>query len=259
MPKTINVKGPIVSSDDKWIYDWLDMDATSPRDIANILSELSGTESLQVNINSPGGDVYSASEIYTELKNHAGDVEVRILGVAASAASVIAMAGDVIKVSPTAQIMIHNATTFAAGDHAEMSKVSEFLKKVNQSVSSAYRLKTGLAEQELLDLMEAETWMTAQEAKEKGFADEVMFENEAFGAVASSTGALPASAIDKIRTNMLKQPDAVTAEDVKSMFEKYREDIVNEIENRIKQEAKEPAAAVPKQTIAGLFLNLKGE
>lgn len=259
MPKKINVKGPIISNDDKWIYDWLDMDATCPSDISAMVED-AGNEGLLVNINSPGGDVYSASEIYTELKAHQGDVEVRIVGVAASAASVIAMAGKTVKVAPTAQIMIHNAGTVVRGDHRVMDKASDYLKKVNQSISNAYHLKTGLAEEDLLSLMAEETWMTAEEAKEKGFADEIMFEEEGLRAVASGAGALPVSAIDKIRANMMKQPEAVTADDVKNMFEKYREEIVNEVKNKIETNQElnhEPAA--PKQNMATLFLNVKGE
>lgn len=259
--KKISVKGPIVSNDDKWIYDWLDMDATSPKDITSLLDELSGNEPLQVNINSPGGDVYSASEIYTELKGYTGDIEVRIVGVAASAASIIAMAGKTVKVAPTAQIMIHNAATKAFGDHTRMSQVSDYLKKVNQSISNAYRLKTGMEEADLLALMEAETWLTAQEAKDKGFADEIMFEDEGIRAVASGGNTLPESAIEKIRANMMRQPEAVTAEDVKNIFEQYRKEIVNEIKNElVPSEAEEPdPEPAAKQNMAALFLNLKGE
>ncbi|MBO8759618.1 ATP-dependent Clp protease proteolytic subunit, partial [Staphylococcus aureus] len=105
----INVKGAIIPNDDKWIYEMLEMDATSPKDIADSLPDTN--EDIDVIINSGGGDVYSGSEIYTSLKTYPGKVNIKIVGVAASAASVIAMAGDHIEISPTAQIMIHNAWT----------------------------------------------------------------------------------------------------------------------------------------------------
>ena len=110
----INVKGAIVPNNEKWIYDLLDMDATSPNDIIDALP--STNEDVEIIINSGGGEVMSGSEIYTALKSYAGNVNVKVVGVAASAASVIAMAGDTIEMSPTAQMMIHNASTLAYGD-----------------------------------------------------------------------------------------------------------------------------------------------
>src|SRR5690625_2993209 len=134
--KKINIKGAIVSDDDKWIYDMLEMEATSPKDVTEALAESEGKD-IELTINSGGGDVYSASEIYTELRNHSGNVTSRIVGVAASAASVIAMAGKVV-ISPTAQIMIHKASTVGIGNSSDMKKVYEFLDTVDQSICNAY-------------------------------------------------------------------------------------------------------------------------
>lgn len=230
--KNINIKGPIVASDEKWIYEIFDIEATCPKDVTSVLDNANG-EDIQLTINSPGGDVYSASEIYTELKDYAGNVESRIVGVAASAASVIAMAGKV-KMSPTAQLMIHNASTIAIGDHNEMDKTSNFLKSVNKSISTSYQQKTGLSEEELLNLMDEETWMDAEEAKEKGFVDEIMFE-DAPKAVASLPGALPKNVIDKMRTDALTQPEKVTLEDIKNVVAEMKQEIVNELKNEEKQ------------------------
>lgn len=235
--KKINIKGAIVSNDDKWIYDLFEMEATSPNDVANVLKDATG-EPIQITINSGGGDVYSASEIYTELKDYSGDVEVRIVGIAASAASVIAMAGKV-KMSPTAQIMIHNASTIAIGDHNEMSKTSDFLQSVNRSIASAYQQKTGLNQDELLDLMNKETWLTAEEAKEKGFVDEIMFD-EQIKAVASAPGALPPQVINKMRSDALKKPDTVTVDEIKNLMSQMKSEIINELKIN-KQEPKKPA------------------
>ncbi|MCF3941575.1 head maturation protease, ClpP-related [Oceanobacillus alkalisoli] len=230
--KNINIKGPIVASDEKWIYEIFDIEATCPKDVTSVLDNANG-EDIQLTINSPGGDVYSASEIYTELKDYAGNVESRIVGVAASAASVIAMAGKV-KMSPTAQLMIHNASTIAIGDHNEMDKTSNFLKSVNKSISTSYQQKTGLNEEELLNLMDEETWMDAEEAKEKGFVDEIMFE-DAPKAVASLPGALPKNVIDKMRTDALKQPEKVNLEDIRNVVAEMKQEIVNELKNEEKQ------------------------
>lgn len=224
--KKINIKGPIVPSDEKWIYDIFDIEATCAKDVTNVLKNANG-EDIQLTINSPGGDVYTASEIYTELKDYDGNVESRIVGVAASAASVIAMAGKV-KMSPTAQLMIHNATTISWGDHREMDKTAEFLRGVNKSISTSYQQKTGMSESDLLKLMNDETWMTADEAKEKGFIDEIMF-NETPKAVASLPGALPQQVIDKMRTDALKKTDNVSVDDIKNAMSEMKQEIINEL------------------------------
>ena len=160
----INVKGAIIPNNDKWVYDFLGMDATSPNDVIDALP--SDNEDLEVIINSGGGDVYSGSEIYTTLKAYPGKVNVKVVGVA-SAASVIAMAGDHVEMSPTAQMMIHNAWTVAIGDSNGMSKASEMLSGTNRGIANAYIAKTGLSEETILNLMNEETWLNAQDAVEK--------------------------------------------------------------------------------------------
>lgn len=245
--KKINVKGAIVPNSDKWIYDIFDMEATSPKDVLNELNDLNG-EPIQVTINSGGGDVYSASEIYTELKDYPGEVETRIVGIAASAASVIAMAGKV-KMSPTAELMIHNAVMRSVGDYNAMDKTSEILQKTNKAISAAYRNKTGLSEEELLELMNKETWLTADEAKEKGFVDEIMFENEEVKMVASAPGALPQNVIDKMRTNELKKEPSVTIDDIKNVVSEMKTEILNELNS-------EPNNEPTQNRMSKLFLNL---
>src|SRR5690554_4113412 len=115
----VKVKGTIVPNDVKEIYEWFGIDATSPDDVSNVIEQLDG-EAVEVEINSGGGDVYSGSEIYTSLKNYSGKVNVKITGIAASAASVIAMAGDLVQISPIAQIMIHNVSSVRSGDYRDM-------------------------------------------------------------------------------------------------------------------------------------------
>ncbi len=150
---------------------WFDDDVT-PQLFKDELN--SGTGDITVWINSPGGDCVAAAQIYNMLSNYKGKVTVKIDGIAASAASVIAMAGDTVLVSPVSMLMIHNPATIAWGDHAEMQKAIDMLSEVKESIINAYVLKTGLSRPKLSHLMDAETWMDANKAVELGFADEVM-------------------------------------------------------------------------------------
>lgn len=210
----VKVKGTIVPNDVKEIYEWFGIDATSPDDVSNVIEQLDG-EAVEVEINSGGGDVYSGSEIYTSLKNYSGKVNVKITGIAASAASVIAMAGDRIQISPTAQIMIHNVSSTKSGDYRNMQHEAGILKNYNKSIANAYMLKTGLSREKLLDLMNKETWLNAQQAKELGFVDEIMFD-EGNQLVASMTNGFvfPPEVINKIR-NMIQKPSDNDGQDKK--------------------------------------------
>ena len=130
---------------------------------------------VEVNIASNGGDVFAASEIYTLLKGYQGQVVVNIQGLAASAASVIAMAGIQVNISPTAQIMIHKAWSQNVGNADDLTHEADILNGIDKSIAAAYQAKTGMNEEDVLDLMGNETWLTAQQAVDKGFADEIMF------------------------------------------------------------------------------------
>ncbi|MDQ8357477.1 Clp protease ClpP [Enterococcus faecium] len=225
----LEIKGTIISNNQKWIYDLFEMDSTSPKDI--LLPE--NNEPLEVVINSGGGDVYAGSEIYTALRAYQGDVTVKIVGIAASAASVIAMAGNTIEISPTAQIMIHNVSSAAAGDHRTLAHEAEVLKNYNSSIANAYIAKTGIEEAKLLELMNHETWLTAEQAVENGFADKVMFENnEAPLLVASLSPVIPPDAIAKL------------AEKLKPQFD--LDELANKVSEKLntkKTESKEPENA----------------
>lgn len=175
--KIINIKGCLIPQEDKWIYDWFEYPYTCAEDINRTLLEANG-EDIEVIVNSPGGSVYVGSEIYTSLKDYPGKSTGKIVGIAASAASVAIMGVDECLISPTAQMMIHNASTQACGDYREMDKTSEVLQTVNKSILNAYKLKTGLEDEEIKNLMDQETWFTAEQAKEKGLVDEIMFQNK---------------------------------------------------------------------------------
>lgn len=147
---------------------WFD-DEVTPQIFKDELN--SGTGNITVYINSYGGDCVAAAQIYNMLTNYNGKVTIKIDGIAASAASVIAMAGDKVLMSPVSVIMIHNPLTMVCGDHKEMEKAIDMLAEVKESVINAYEYKTGLSRAKLSHLMESETWMNANKAVELGFAD----------------------------------------------------------------------------------------
>lgn len=129
---------------------------------------------ITVYINSPGGDCVAAAQIYTMLIDYPYDVTVKIDGIAASAASVIAMAGTKVLMSPVSMMMIHNPATVAMGDHTDMEKAIAMLDSVKESIINAYEIKTGISRKELSAMMDSETWMDANKAVELGFADGIL-------------------------------------------------------------------------------------
>lgn len=157
---------------------WFDDDVT-PQQFKNEL--LAGNGPVTVWINSPGGDCIAASQIYTMLMNYKGAITIKIDGIAASAASVIAMAGTKVLMAPTSLFMIHNPMTFAMGDSSDMQKAKAMLDEVKEAIINAYELKSGLARNKLSRLMDEETWMNANRAIELKFADGIL-EDEKKGA-----------------------------------------------------------------------------
>ncbi len=151
---------------------WLDDDIT-PKKFKAELMESDGD--ISVWINSPGGDVFAASQIYNMLKEYKGKVTVKIDGLAASAASVIAMAGDEISMSPVAMLMIHNPSTLIWGEETDMIKAKEMLSEVKESIINAYEVKTNLPRNKISEMMDNETWMSSNKAVELGFADTILY------------------------------------------------------------------------------------
>ena len=162
--RVLELRGTIASES------WYDDDIT-PKMFKDEL--LSGSGDITVYINSPGGDCVAAAQIYNMLSEYPGKVTVKIDAIAASAASVIAMSGDTVLMSPASMMMIHNPATIAFGDHNEMQKAIDMLAEVKESIINAYQMKTGLSRAKLSKLMEAETWMSAHKAVELGFADDI--------------------------------------------------------------------------------------
>lgn len=164
---------------------WFDDDIT-PQLFREELN--AGSGDITVWINSPGGDCVAAAQIYNMLMDYRGSVTVKIDGIAASAASVIAMAGTRVLVSPVSMLMIHNPATMAMGDAAEMQKAIAMLDEVKESIINAYEIKTGMSRAKLSHLMDAETWMDAHTAVDLGFADEIMTRPEVTGEENHVTG-----------------------------------------------------------------------
>jgi ATP-dependent protease ClpP protease subunit len=204
--KKIHIKGVIVSDDEKWIYDWFGIECTTPKMVNQVLEEASGEE-IEVIISSGGGDVFAGSEMYTVLKDYPGNSIGKIVGVAASAASIVAMGVKKLLISPTAQLMIHNVSTRSNGDYRDHQFTSDFLRNWDKSITNAYMLKTGMSQEELLGLMDQETWLTAQQALEKKFVDEIMFEDSNQPKLVASVGnfeIIPQKVLDKIRNEFKK-------------------------------------------------------
>ena len=150
---------------------WFD-DEVTPKIFRDEL--MSGEGDITVWINSPGGDCIAAAQIYNMLLEYKGNVTIKIDGIAASAASVVALAGNKVIMSPVSTLMIHNPMTMAAGDTTEMKKAISMLTEVKESIINAYELKTGMSRDKIAKLMDAETWMDANKAVELGFADETL-------------------------------------------------------------------------------------
>lgn len=212
----IDIKGDIVSDDTGSFYEWFGMSSTYPKLVQQAIDN-DQDEEITLNIASNGGDVFAASEIYTILKASGKRIVVNVQGLAASAASVISMAGDTVRISPTAHIMIHKASTGIVGNSDDLEHQSAVLNSIDESIALAYEMKTGLKQPELLDLMAKETWLNAKTAVDKGFADEIMFfdNDEEEIMVNNAVHQLPSkSAIAKFK-NMIATPKTNTLREQK--------------------------------------------
>ncbi|WDQ20873.1 Clp protease ClpP [Lactiplantibacillus plantarum] len=211
--KKLNVKGPIISNDQKWIYDYLGMESTAPKDVIDNLPT-DGSD-VEVDINSGGGLIDSGNEIYTALMAYSGKVTVNVVGMAASSASLIAMAGNPTRISPVGQIMIHNVAGGTVGDYRDQAKLSAVLKQTSEALANAYQLKTGLSKEDLQAKMDSETYLNADQAKELGFVDEVMFDESDQPVLVADggSGLLPKSAMDKI-TELIKPSADLSESDI---------------------------------------------
>ena len=222
----IKIKGIIVSNDDKWIYDWFEMENVSPKDVDERIEAAKGEE-LEIEINSYGGDVYAGSEIYTAIKSYMGNTIGKIVGVAASAAGIIAMGVKKLLISPTAELMIHNVTSRAEGDYRALAHESKVLKDYNSTIANAYMLKSGMTRDELLAMMDKESWLTPQQALSHKLVDEIMFDDGLkLAASAKNSGLLPITVIEKMRNDraagkILQKPPEESRQVPVDLYTKY--------------------------------------
>lgn len=186
---TIPMNGEVIPSDYADVYDYLGYENINPKAIKQALNEANGSD-VELEINSPGGYVDAGSEIYTALKEYQGQVIAKITGQACSAASWIALAADRVEMSPTAQMMIHRASTMSIGNSDDLASDLNALNSLDKSFVDLYSQRTGLDAQEVYRLMCNTTWMNAKEAVDKGFADEIMFQNDKKPALVNADGSL---------------------------------------------------------------------
>jgi len=200
MPKKIKLNGPVIGDGSTWLYDWLGMPYISASKVSKELDAAGGGD-VELYINSGGGSVFAGSEVYTVLREYPGKITAKITGVAASAASYIALAADDIRMSPLAQFMIHNAAIATDGDKRIHSSRKDLLEGVDESLISVYMKKSGKTRDELAELMNNETWMNAQKAVELGFADGILFEeeNSLVEVTNSISGEIPSHVEEKLR------------------------------------------------------------
>lgn len=170
--RTLHLEGYIAESS------WFDDDITPKQFKAELHQGGDESDDIVVKIHSPGGDCFAAAQIYNMLMEYPGKVSVHVDGLAASAASVIAMAGDEVCVSPLSVIMIHNPAMFIAGEASDLEVGINLLSEVKESIINAYQKKTGLSRTKISHMMDAETWMSAHKAIELKFADQILYETE---------------------------------------------------------------------------------
>lgn len=218
---TIQINGPIIQDSQQRMYDYFKMPATSP---SLVTSQLPSDDSdIDVEINSNGGYIDAGSSIYTALKAYKGKVTVKIVGMAASAASVIAMAGDKVLMSPTAQMMIHNVRNVSEGDYQEHTADAKALESMTKGMATAYVDKTGKPAEEIQQMMDRVTFMNAKEALENGFIDEIMFTDVPAESqlVASAGGLLSNDTLSMIQKEISNQEQTATPVfDFKALLER---------------------------------------
>ena len=222
------MKGEVIPDNFSDVYDWLNYQYFSPQSVSDALSEANG-EDISLEINSPGGYIDAGSEIYTELMEYSGTINAKIVGYACSAASWIALAADHVAMSPTAQMMIHRASSAATGNSSDMMSEYNALDQMDKSFVDLYSKRTGKSPEDIYQMMVNTTWMNAKTAVENGFADEVMFENKE-PALVNADGSLSVKPemINKIK-NLLHRDTEVS---------KKTNDVSKPIENKKKEPKK---------------------
>lgn len=207
--KQYDLNGAIVSNDDAWIYDWFEMDYISPAKVKSFLTEAAGDD-VVLNINSGGGDLYSGVNIHDMIQAYSGDVEIHVSGIAASAASVIAMAGRCL-MSPASVMMIHNTACQDYGNKRDKINTAGVLGIHDKAIAQLYAQKTGKDMSEIARMMDKETFLDAKTALENGFIDGILTaENTSRITNAWGNVMIPPAAIERLRALKVRKEDAGT-------------------------------------------------
>lgn len=214
----LKINGDIVNNGDKELYEYFGFECTAPRDIEMAFAELPKGDILQVKINSGGGDVMAGQEIYSMLRNRK-DVDIEVESFAGSAASIIAMAGHC-TISPIGMLMIHCVSTYGtSGNHKDMEKMADTLRTFDEALANAYIIKTGRSKDEILELMNKETWLPAEKAVELGFVDAI---SEGASQLTNAFGTMA------VTPDMKKQFEAVKAR--KKAEAKEKEELLKDLD-----------------------------
>lgn len=249
--KKIHINGVIVFDDFKEIYDWYGIENTSISDVVNELPD--DNSPVEIIINSPGGMVDAGNQIYSHLKEYGGEVTAKVFAMAASAASIVAMGADKVLMAPPAQMMIHNVSGRTHGDYRVMQKEASVLKNYNNAIANAYVLKTGKSHDEIINLMNEETFFTAQQAVKEGFADGILFDVELPKVASMTATLLPQEVVEKTRQMMKQGKKENVISDEQVNF------IISEVTKNLKQneEHKEPELPATPVNNKGSFNLLK--
>nr|DAL42108.1 MAG TPA_asm: Putative ATP dependent Clp protease [Caudoviricetes sp.] len=224
MPIIVNLRGPLIPSDVKWVYDFFEIESICPNDISKAIDEASEkSDSIIFRINSTGGCVSVGADIYEMIRSSDIETEARIVGDCCSAATYIACAADKATMSPLAQYMIHRCSVSASGNSSDFAVVLQMLNETDRAIASAYAMKTGMSEEEIIELMNKETFMNAQTAKKLGFIDSVLFENE-----------FVQNSIDTNKINILNASNCMIDESVINQMQKNKQSILS-AQNSVKK------------------------
>lgn len=237
MAKRFDVSGYIVPDDSKWIYDYLEIKAVAYQDVKNFLAEADGEE-IELYIDSPGGVLGVASDIYNELRMYRGDSISYIMNISASASSILMLGTRKVVALPTSRVMIHNARSRAEGTYKDMEEAKQWLIRADEIMINAYQIKTGKSRQELRALVDKSTWFTAQEALEIGLVDEIALKEgetlEAFPVTASwgddIVATLDIQKIQELAKKYKDRQDAGALEAIKNEMQEEQEQAEAEAE-----------------------------
>lgn len=224
MPIIVNLRGPLIPSDVKWVYDFFEIESICPNDISKAIDEASEkSDSIIFRINSTGGCVSVGADIYEMIRSSDIETEARIVGDCCSAATYIACAADKATMSPLAQYMIHQCSVSASGNSSDFAAILQMLNETDKAIASAYVMKTGMSQEEIIELMKNETFMNAQTAKKLGFIDSVLFENE-----------FVQNSIDSNKIRILNSANCMIDESIISQMQKNKQSILS-AQNSVKK------------------------